>query len=56
MKPVWLYVIAWLLPLASFLVLFIGGRRWGKVGAYIACAAIMTSFVLSAAGRTFTET
>jgi NADH-quinone oxidoreductase subunit L len=45
-----LYVIATLLPLASFLVLFLGGRRWHKVGAYIATGAIGAAFVLSFIG------
>lgn len=45
-----LYVIATLLPLASFVVLFLGGRRLGKVGAYIATAAIAGGFVCSAIG------
>jgi NADH-quinone oxidoreductase subunit L len=45
-----LYVLATLLPLASFVVLFLGGRRWGKVGAYIATGAIAAAFVLSFVG------
>ncbi len=48
--PVWLYVAAWLLPFASFTVLVLGGKRWGKVGAAVACAAIIGSFLLSLAG------
>ena len=50
MNPVWLYVIAWLLPLASFIVLVLGGKHWGKAGGYIACLAIFGSFLLSLAG------
>jgi proton-translocating NADH-quinone oxidoreductase chain L len=45
-----LYVIATLLPLASFVVLFLGGRRLGRLGAYIATAAIAGAFVCSAIG------
>jgi proton-translocating NADH-quinone oxidoreductase chain L len=45
-----LYVIATLLPLASFVVLFLGGRRLGRFGAYIATAAIAGAFVCSAIG------
>jgi NADH-quinone oxidoreductase subunit L len=45
-----LYIAATLLPLASFVVLFLGGRRWGKVGAYVATGAILTSCVLSLIG------
>lgn len=45
-----LYVAATLLPLASFVILFLGGRRWGKIGAYIATAAIFGAFLLSLTG------
>ncbi len=45
-----LYVIATLLPLASFIVLFLGGRRWGKAGAYVAIGAIAGACVLSVIG------
>jgi NADH-quinone oxidoreductase subunit L len=45
-----LYVIAWLLPFASFTVLVLGGKRWGKVGAVVACVAIIGSFALSLIG------
>ena len=48
--PGLLYVIAVLLPLASFLVLLIGGKRLGMVAAYIAIAAIGGSCVLSLVG------
>ncbi len=48
--PVSLYVAAWLLPLASFVVLVIGGRRWGRVGGWIALGAITGSFLISAYG------
>jgi NADH-quinone oxidoreductase subunit L len=48
--PGLLYVIATLLPLLSFVVLFLGGRRWGKVGAYVATAAIAGACVLSLMG------
>ncbi len=45
-----LYVIAVAIPLASFLILLIGGKRLGIVAAYIACAAILTSFAISTYG------
>jgi NADH-quinone oxidoreductase subunit L len=45
--PVWLYVGAWLLPLLSFALLVLGGKNWGKAGAYVALAAIVGSFLLS---------
>jgi proton-translocating NADH-quinone oxidoreductase chain L len=45
-----LFVVATLLPLASFLVLFLGGRRWGRWGAYLATAAIGLSCVCSLIG------
>src|SRR5262245_54391975 len=45
-----LYVVATLLPLASFLVLFLGGRRWGRLGAFVATAAIGGACVISLAG------
>ncbi len=48
--PGLLYVIAVLLPLASFLILLLGGKRLGIVAAYIATAAIGGAFVLSAIG------
>lgn len=41
---------AWLLPLASFAIILVGGRRLGRAGsgaAWIACAAIVGSFCLS---------
>jgi NADH-quinone oxidoreductase subunit L len=50
MNPGALYVTATLLPLLSFLVLFIGGRRWGKYGAYVAIAAIGGACILSVTG------
>ncbi len=43
--------IAWLLPLASFVVIVFLGPRLGKHGkgaAYVACGAIIAAFVLSA--------
>jgi NADH:ubiquinone oxidoreductase subunit 5 (subunit L)/multisubunit Na+/H+ antiporter MnhA subunit len=48
--PVLIYVAAWLLPLASFILLVLGGRKWGRAGAFIALAAIFGSFVLSTYG------
>jgi NADH-quinone oxidoreductase subunit L len=48
--PVWLYVAAWLLPLAAFSLLVLGGKHWGKTAAYVACAAIIGAFVLSCYG------
>lgn len=48
--PGLLYVTATVLPLVSFVLLFVGGRRWGRWGAYLACAAIIGSFVLSVVG------
>ncbi len=45
--PVWLYVAAWLLPLASFALLVLGGRRWGKAASFVATTAIAGSFGLS---------
>lgn len=42
--------IAWLLPLASFVLILFFGRHMGKHGkgaSYVACAAIMTACVLS---------
>ncbi len=47
-----LYVVATLLPLTSFLILFLGGRRMGRLGAYIATAAIGLSCVCSLIGAT----
>jgi NADH-quinone oxidoreductase subunit L len=52
MDPGMLYVAATLLPLLSFVILLLGGRRWGKAGAYIATGAIVGAFVLSAVGFT----
>src|SRR5262245_34954947 len=49
-QPGLLYVAATLLPLLSFLLLFAGGRRWGKAGAYVATAAIGGACVLSVIG------
>lgn len=45
-----LLAVAWLLPLASFAIILVGGRRLGRAGlgaAWIACAAIVGSFCLS---------
>lgn len=51
MSPGLLYVIATLLPLASFLLLFLGGKRWpGRTGGLVAVAGIGGAFVLSAIG------
>ncbi len=51
MSPGMLYVIATLLPLLSFVLLFLGGKRWpGKTGAYIAIGAIGGAFVCAAIG------
>ncbi len=47
-----LLALAWLLPLASFALIVFFGRRMGKAGyyaAFVATAAIATSFVLSLA-------
>jgi len=46
-NPGLLYVAATLVPLASFFLLLLGGKRWGKVGAYLATAAIGLSCALS---------
>ncbi len=46
-----LLALAWLLPLASFMLILFFGRRMGRAGyyaSYAATAAIITSFVLSA--------
>ncbi len=48
--PGLLYVIATLLPLVSFVLLFLGGKRWGKAGAYVATGAIGGACVLSVIG------
>ena len=50
MNPGALYIAATLLPLASFLVLFLGGRRMRQYGAYIAIAAIAGACLLSLTG------
>ena len=47
-----LLALAWLLPLASFVLILFFGRRMGKSGyyaSYVATAAVMTSFALSLA-------
>src|SRR5262245_5493249 len=49
-RPVYIYVGAWLLPLASFVLLVLGGKRWGRAGAFVALAAIVGSFGLSTYG------
>ncbi|HMP59296.1 MAG TPA: proton-conducting transporter membrane subunit [Gemmatales bacterium] len=50
-NPGFLYVIATLLPLASFLLLFAGGKRWpGRVGGLIAVGGIGGAFVCSLIG------
>ncbi len=46
----WLYVAAVLIPLAAFLVQLLFVRLLGRLNAYIATGAIVTSFVLSAVG------
>ena len=46
---------AWLLPLASFALILLFGPRMGKAGrgaGFVATAAIVTAFVLSAAALT----
>ncbi len=48
--PGLLYVIATLLPLVSFVLLFLGGKHWGKAGAYVATGAIGGACVLSLIG------
>lgn len=51
MAPGTLYVIGTLLPLAAFLLLFLGGKRWpGKSGGLIAVAGIGGAFVCAAIG------
>ncbi len=45
-----LLACAWLLPLASFVIILVGGRKLGRAGrgaAWIACGAIVGSFCLS---------
>ena len=45
-----LLCIAWLLPLASFVMIVFFGKHMGSHGkgaSYLACGAIITSFVLS---------
>ncbi len=49
-NPGLLYVLATLLPLLSFVVLFLGGKRWGRAGGLIATGAIVAAFALSLAG------
>src|SRR5947209_6530243 len=46
----WLYVAAVLIPLAAFTVEVFFIRLFGRFNAYLATAAIATSFVLSAIG------
>jgi proton-translocating NADH-quinone oxidoreductase chain L len=46
----WLYVAAVLIPLGAFVIELLGGRWLRRLNAYIATAAIVTSFVLSAFG------
>jgi proton-translocating NADH-quinone oxidoreductase chain L len=46
----WLYVAAVLIPLAAFVVELLFIRLLGRLNAYIATAAIATSFLLSAVG------
>jgi NADH-quinone oxidoreductase subunit L len=48
--PVKLYIWAWLLPLISFALLVLGGKRWGRAGAFVALGAIVGSFGLSTYG------
>ncbi len=51
MSPGMLYVIATLLPLLSFVLLFLGGKRWpAKTGAWIAIGAIGGAFLCAAFG------
>jgi len=51
-----IYLEAWLLPLLSFVFLVLGGKRWGKTGAYVATGAIVCSFLLSCWGLfTYTQ-
>ncbi|HWC90214.1 MAG TPA: hypothetical protein VG433_11175, partial [Pirellulales bacterium] len=48
-----LLMAAWLLPLASFVVIVLVGPKLGKHGvaaSYVATAAIVCSFILSAIG------
>ncbi len=45
-----LLAVAWLLPLASFAIILVGGRRLGRAGigaAWVACGAIVGSFCLA---------
>jgi NADH-quinone oxidoreductase subunit L len=50
-NPGLLYVVATLLPLVSFLLLFAGGRRWpGRTGGLIAVGGIGGAFVCSLIG------
>lgn len=50
-NPGLLYVVATLLPLVSFLLLFLGGRRWpGRTGGLIAVGGIGGAFVCSLIG------
>lgn len=46
----WLYVLAILLPLAAFAVQVLSGRRWGRLGPWIATGGVGASFVLSVLG------
>ncbi len=46
----WLYLVAILLPLGAFALQVLGGRKWGKVGPWIATGAIGASFALSLVG------
>lgn len=47
----YLYVVATLLPLLSFLLLFFGGRRWpGRTGGFVAVAGIGGAFLCAAYG------
>ena len=46
----WLYVAAVLIPLVAFAIELLAGRLLGRLNAYVATAAIATSFALSLFG------
>ena len=47
---IWVYVAAILIPLGAFVVEALGGRWLGRLNAYLATGAIVTSCVLSLIG------